>query len=82
MTLYGFIYSFQINMFAQPLRILQGMESFQLLGLRLSFLNCVLNPWLYILVRRETFSFLQRILSLCCCLNPKEEKNPFRVVTL
>ena len=69
-------------MFAQPLRVLQGMESFQLLGLRLSFLNGVLNPWLYILVRRETFSFLQRIVRLCCCCNPKEEKNPVQTVTL
>nr|XP_022314588.1 prostaglandin E2 receptor EP4 subtype-like [Crassostrea virginica] len=71
-----------INMFAQPLRILKGMESFQLLGLRLSFLNGVLNPWLYILVRRETFSFLQRIVRLCCCCNPKEEKNSVQTVTL
>ncbi|XP_078319572.1 prostaglandin E2 receptor EP4 subtype-like [Crassostrea virginica] len=71
-----------VIMFAQPLRIFQATESFQLFGLRLAYLNCVLNPWLYILLRRETFSRLKSIFRLCCCCNRKKEKRSFHMVTL
>lgn len=47
-------------MIARPLGILQGTESFEILGLRLAYVNSVLNPWLYILLRKETVVFLQR----------------------
>lgn len=63
---------FQINMFARPLRILQAMENFEVLGLRLPYVNFVLNPWLCILLSKKksaiflsTFPCMRK-----CCQRP------------
>ncbi|XP_061175596.1 prostaglandin E2 receptor EP4 subtype-like [Saccostrea echinata] len=63
-----------INIFARSLRILDGMDNFELIGLRLAYTNAVLNPWLYILIRKETILFLQKLLILRKCRSTKEEQ--------
>lgn len=69
-----YVYLFQINVFARPLRILQGMESFEVLGLHLAYVNSVLNPWLYILLRKETVMFLQRFPCMRVLSNQRPRK--------
>lgn len=71
-----------INVFARPLRILQGMESFEVLGLRVAYVNSVLNPWLYILLRKETVMFLQRFPCLRQCCRVKDQENTTESVSL
>lgn len=72
-----------INVFARPLRILQGMENFEVLGLRLAYVNFVLNPWLYILLRKETLAILQRFPCMRqCCQAKSQNKNSTESVSL
>lgn len=59
-------------MFARPLGILQGMETFEVFGLRMAYVNNVLNPWVYILLRKETILFFQRFLRLQVCYKHQE----------
>lgn len=73
---------FQINMFAGPLLNPQGMESFMVLGLRLAYVNFVLNPWLYILLRKETVEFLQRFPCMRQCCQAKDQENTAESVSL
>lgn len=71
-----YVYLFQINVFARPLRILKGMESFEVLGLRLAYVNSVLNPWLYILLRKETVMFYRDFHACESVVKPKTKKIP------
>eukprot|EP00105_Crassostrea_gigas_P026952 XP_011448108.1 PREDICTED: prostaglandin E2 receptor EP4 subtype-like [Crassostrea gigas] len=61
-----------INVFARSLGILQGMESFEVFGLRMAYVNNVLNPWVYILLRKETVVFFQKFLRLQVCCKHRE----------
>lgn len=71
-----------INVIARPLGILQGTESFEILGLRLAYVNSVLNPWLYILLRKETVVFLQRFPCMRQRCQATEQENATESVSL
>lgn len=73
---------FHINVFYCPVRILQGVESFEVLGLRLTDVNFVLNPRRYILLSKETVLFLQRFHCMQKCCRAKDHENTTKKVPL
>ena len=50
---------FQINIFGHVVGAITGNGNFELLSLRLSVTNSIVDPWIYIVFRKDTIDFLQ-----------------------
>lgn len=49
-----------INIFGHAIGTLSGNGQFELVALRISVTNSIVDPWIYIVFRKDTFDFFQR----------------------
>ncbi|XP_062586167.1 prostaglandin E2 receptor EP4 subtype-like [Saccostrea cucullata] len=54
------ISSLLINIFGHAVGTISGNGEFELNSVRLSILNSIIDPWIYILFRKDTFDFFKR----------------------
>ena len=46
----------------------EGWPKFELLGIEMATTNSILDPWIYIIFRRETFNLVRRVYYMCRCM--------------
>ncbi|XP_061166024.1 prostaglandin E2 receptor EP4 subtype-like [Saccostrea echinata] len=54
------ISSLLVNIFGHAVGTISGNGQFELNSVRLSILNSIIDPWIYILFRKDTFDFFKR----------------------
>lgn len=56
-----------MNMLRHLIGIHESSPSFELLGIEMATANSVIDPWIYIIFRRETFTLIRRVYYTCTC---------------
>uniref|UniRef100_K1QBA9 Prostaglandin E2 receptor EP4 subtype n=1 Tax=Magallana gigas TaxID=29159 RepID=K1QBA9_MAGGI len=56
-----------MNMLQHLIGIHENSPSFELLGIEMATANSVIDPWVYIIFRRETFTLIRRAYYTCTC---------------
>ncbi|XP_061191571.1 prostaglandin E2 receptor EP4 subtype-like [Saccostrea echinata] len=70
-----------INMLGHLTGTFEGTPSFELLGIEMATTNSIIDPWIYIIFRKESFNFVHEIYNKCTCIQCNSRKNELQMQT-
>lgn len=68
-----------INMLGHLFGTFEGWPSFELLGIEMATTNSIIDPWIYIIFRKETFSLAQTLYYKCLCIKRNTQSTGYQL---